>query len=43
MVPQQQDVVAAVVCPLTDGDLRKANHAALTTAIAVFYHAHIYC
>ena len=26
--------------PLTDGDLRKANHVALTTAIADFYHAH---
>ena len=34
LVPQQQDISAAMMRPLTDGDLRAANHTALTTAIA---------
>ena len=36
VVPQQQDISAAIMRPLTDGDLRAANHIALTTAIADF-------
>ena len=35
--PQQQDISTAMMHPLTDGDLRAANHTALTTAIAVFF------
>ena len=40
VVPQQQDISAAMIRPLTNGDLRAANHTALTTAIAIFFHAH---
>ena len=42
VLPQQQDIHAAMTRPFTDGDLRAAaaNHTALTTAIADFFHAH---
>ena len=36
-LPQQQDIHAAMTRPLTDGDLRAANHTALTTVIADFF------
>ena len=36
VLPQQQDIHAAMTRPFTDGDLRAANHTALTTAIADF-------
>ena len=39
MVPQQEDIGAALMRLLNDGDLRKAKHAALTTAISDFYYA----
>ena len=38
--PQHQDIHAAMTRPFTDGDLRAANHTALTTEIADFSHAH---
>lgn len=40
VLPQQQDIHAAMTRPSVDGDLRKANHTALTTGIAGFFHAH---
>ena len=40
VLPQQQDIHAAMTRPFTDGDLRAAKHTALTTAIAIFSHAH---
>ena len=36
LVPLQQDISAAMMRPLTDGDLCAANHITLTTAIACF-------
>ena len=40
VLPQQLDIHAAMTRPSRDGDLRKVNHTALTTAIADFFHAH---
>ena len=36
VLPQQQDIHAAMMRPSIGGDLRKANHTALATAIAGF-------
>ena len=40
LVPQQQGISAAMMRPLNDGNLRAANHTALTTASADFFYAH---
>ena len=36
VIPQQQDITAAISRPFAEGDLRAANHTAFITAIADF-------